>query len=63
MQFTPPVQVAYALRTAIDEYFIETESGRWNRYEKITILFEGLASLGFEVLLPRPSTIQNSVGY
>ncbi|MCB0492094.1 MAG: 2-aminoethylphosphonate--pyruvate transaminase [Cyclobacteriaceae bacterium] len=53
MQFTPPVQVAYALRTAIDEYFIETESGRWNRYEEnYTILFEGLASLGFEFLLP-----------
>jgi 2-aminoethylphosphonate aminotransferase len=53
MQFTPPVQVAYALRTAIDEYFTETESGRWNRYEEnYTTLLEGLASLGFEFLLP-----------
>ncbi|MFZ1808893.1 MAG: 2-aminoethylphosphonate--pyruvate transaminase [Cyclobacteriaceae bacterium] len=53
MQFTPPVQVAYALRTAIDEYFAETEAGRWSRYEENYItLYNGLASLGFEFLLP-----------
>ncbi|MEQ8361612.1 MAG: 2-aminoethylphosphonate--pyruvate transaminase [Cyclobacteriaceae bacterium] len=53
MQFTPPVQVAYALRTAIDEYFTETEMGRWNRYEEnYNTLYSGLASLGFEFLLP-----------
>lgn len=53
MQFTPPVQVAYALRTAIDEYFTETEAGRWNRYkENYNTLYNGLASLGFEFLLP-----------
>lgn len=53
MQFTPPVQVAYALRTAIDEYFEETENGRWLRYQNnYKALYDGLGSLGFEFLLP-----------
>lgn len=53
MQFTPPVQVAYALRQAMDEYFEETETGRWKRYEEnYYSLFNGLKSLGFEFLLP-----------
>ena len=53
MQFTPPVQVAYALRQAIDEYFKEGEAGRWNRYqENWNTLCEGLKKLGFEFLLP-----------
>lgn len=54
MQFTPPVQVAYALRQAINEYFTEGESGRWNRYrESWDTLCDGLQTLGFEFLLPR----------
>lgn len=53
MQFTPPVQVAYALRQAIDEYFVEGEMGRWNRYqENWHTLYNGLQELGFEFLLP-----------
>ncbi len=53
MQFTPPVQVAYALRQAIDEYFLETESGRWKRYqENYQTLYDGLKKLSFEFLLP-----------
>jgi 2-aminoethylphosphonate aminotransferase len=53
MQFTPPVQVAYALRQAIDEYFLEGESQRWNRYqENWRVLCDGLKNLGFEFLLP-----------
>ena len=53
MQFTPPVQVAYALRQAIDEYFDEGESNRWNRYEENwKTLCAGLKKLGFEFLLP-----------
>jgi 2-aminoethylphosphonate-pyruvate transaminase len=52
MQFTPPVQVAYALRQAIDEYFDEGEDNRWNRYEENWItLCAGLKKLGFEFLL------------
>lgn len=53
MQFTPPVQVAYALRQAIDEYFAEGEQGRWERYlGNYEILYTGLSKLGFEFLLP-----------
>ncbi|MEQ8925510.1 MAG: aminotransferase class V-fold PLP-dependent enzyme [Fulvivirga sp.] len=53
MQFTPPVQVCYALRQAIDEYFAETEHGRWARYQNNwEVLVEGLQDLGFSFLLP-----------
>ena len=53
MQFTPPVQVAYALRQAIKEYFTETERGRWERYQgNFDRLYGGLSELGFEFLLP-----------
>jgi 2-aminoethylphosphonate aminotransferase len=54
MQFTPPVQVAYALRQAIDEYYKEGEAGRWKRYSNNwEILYDGLKELGFTFLLPR----------
>lgn len=54
MQFTPPVQVAYALRQAIDEYFVEGEEARWMRYRQSwETLYSGLSSLGFSFLLPR----------
>jgi aspartate aminotransferase-like enzyme len=53
MQFTPPVQVAYALRKAMDEYFAEGEASRWNRYkENWETLYNGLKQLGFDFLLP-----------
>lgn len=53
MQFTPPVQVAYALRQAIDEYFQEGEEGRWKRYQQNwELLVDGLHQLGFSFLLP-----------
>jgi 2-aminoethylphosphonate aminotransferase len=53
MQFTPPVQVAYALRQAIDEYFVEGETNRWDRYQENWVtLCEGLKKLKFEFLLP-----------
>ena len=53
MQFTPPVQIVYALRQAIDEYFVETEKGRWDRYqENWQTLYDGLIKLGFNFLLP-----------
>ena len=53
MQFTPPVQVCYALRQAIDEYFEEGEAGRWARYQQNwEVLVEGLQALGFSFLLP-----------
>lgn len=52
-QFTPPVQVIYALRKAIDEYFIETEEGRSKRYrENWQLLYDGVLKIGFKPLLP-----------
>jgi 2-aminoethylphosphonate aminotransferase len=52
-QFTPPVQVIYALRKAIDEYFIETEKGRSQRYyENWKLIYEGVIHIGFKPLLP-----------
>lgn len=52
MPFTPPVQVVYALRQALDEYFTETEAGRWERYTtNWDILYNGLKKLGFKFLL------------
>lgn len=54
MQFTPPVQLLYALRQAINEYFLETEKGRADRYEKsYTVLIAGLEKLGFEFLVDK----------
>ncbi len=54
MQFTPPVQVAYALRQAINDYFKEGESGRWDRYRRSwDVLYMGMKQLGFKFLLPR----------
>jgi 2-aminoethylphosphonate-pyruvate transaminase len=53
MQFTPPVQVVYALKQAIEEFFAEggTEK-RYARYEtNWRTLREGLKNLGFQFLL------------
>lgn len=59
MQYTPPVQVAYALRQAIDEYFAEGEMNRWKRYrESWETLYTGLKALGFQFLLPRQQESQ-----
>lgn len=53
MQFTPPVQVVYALRKALDLFFEETAVGRIQRYRKnYEILYKGLKRLGFDFLLP-----------
>lgn len=53
MQFTPPVQVIYALRKAMDLFFEETAEGRILRYrENFKTLYEGLKNLGFQFLLP-----------
>ena len=52
MQFTPPVQILYALRQAINEYFLETERGREKRYaEMYEVLKDGLQILGFHFLV------------
>ncbi len=53
MPYTPPVQVLYALRAAIDEYFEEGEVNRQKRYtENWEILYNGVKELGFKTFLP-----------
>jgi 2-aminoethylphosphonate-pyruvate transaminase len=52
MQFTPPVQVIYALRKAIDLFFAETAKGRIARYkENYTTLVREIEKMGFQLLL------------
>ena len=52
MQFTPPVQVIYALRQAIKEFFKEGGENRYKRYTKSwQILRKGLKEMGFKFLL------------
>ncbi|MCA9396264.1 MAG: 2-aminoethylphosphonate--pyruvate transaminase [Candidatus Omnitrophica bacterium] len=53
MQFTPPVQICYALRAALDEFFAEGMTARHERYRKSwMVLTEGLKNMGFKLLLP-----------
>ena len=52
MRFTPPVQTAYALRRAIDEFLEEGAANRYRRYtENWKTLKKGVENLGFTVLL------------
>jgi 2-aminoethylphosphonate-pyruvate transaminase len=52
MPFTPPVQVIYALRKAIDLLFVETVQGRIDRYKKnYSMLKHETQKLGFRFLL------------
>jgi len=52
MQFTPPVQVVYALRKAIDLFFEETAQGRIARYrENYNVLTGEVKKMGFRLLL------------
>ena len=51
-QFTPPVQVVYALREAIRDFFAEGAEGRQKRYaENYAVLKAGLHEIGFRFLL------------
>ncbi|MGZ5026436.1 MAG: 2-aminoethylphosphonate aminotransferase [Methylobacter sp.] len=53
MRFTPPVQVLYALDAALDEFFEETQQGRYERYcECWRVLVDGMAELGFAMAVP-----------
>lgn len=50
-RFTPPVQIMYALRQAIDELLLEGLENRYQRYTKNWhILREGMQQLGFNIL-------------
>lgn len=53
MQFTPPVQVVYALEQALREYFAEGGENRHARYvANWEVLDSGMRELGFRRLLP-----------
>lgn len=53
LRFTPPVQVSYAFKKAIEEILQETPEKRWIRYQKNwQVLYDGLKELGFEFYLP-----------
>ena len=53
MRFTPPVQVIYAARQALKEYFAEGETGKWQRHQKtMAAIHAGLAELGLREVLP-----------
>jgi len=54
MHFTPPVQVIYAARQALQEYFAEGEAAKWQRHTRtMTAIHDGLAALGFREVIPR----------
>ena len=48
-----PYTTLFRSAQAIDEYFKETEAGRWARYQSNwEVLYQGLSKLGFRFLLP-----------
>ena len=52
MRYTPPVQIVYALKQAIDEFKKETPEGHYARYRESWItLMKGMKGLGFSTLL------------
>lgn len=53
MHFTPPVQVIYAARQALAEYFAEGESEKWARHTRVyRMLRQELTRLGFRIYIP-----------
>jgi 2-aminoethylphosphonate-pyruvate transaminase len=54
MHFTPPVQVIYALRQAIREYWEEGESARYERITKCwEAIHKGLAEIGLGYVIDK----------
>lgn len=54
MHFTPPVQVIYATRQALKEYFAVGEQAKWDRHTRVfNALYDGLERLGFRMYIPR----------
>ena len=54
MHFTPPVQVIYAARQALDEYFAEGEQAKWERHKAMAErIHVGLAKLGLKEAIAR----------
>lgn len=53
MHFTPPVQVIYAARQALREYFAEGEAEKWARHTRVyRMLREELTRMGFRIYIP-----------
>lgn len=53
MHFTPPVQVIYATRQALREYFAEGEQEKWARHQRVyRAIRNGLERLGFQIYIP-----------
>ncbi len=53
MHFTPPVQVIYAARQALKEYFAEGEQAKWERHRKVfAAIRRNLTELGFHIFIP-----------
>ena len=53
MHFTPPVQVIYAVRQALAEYFEEGEENKWARHSRVyQAIRGGLTELGFQIYIP-----------
>lgn len=53
LPFTPPVQIAYAFKAALDAFFEETLAGRIARYQaRYAQLLAGLEAQGFTCLTP-----------
>jgi len=53
MHFTPPVQVVYAARQALQEYFAEGEQAKWERHCRVyKAIRKGLTELGFRIFIP-----------
>lgn len=54
MHFTPPVQVVYAAKQALIEYWNEGEEKKWARHQRIMqVIRNGVDRLGFEEVLDR----------
>lgn len=52
MHFTPPVQVVYAARQALKEYFAEGETNKWFRHKSVfQAIRRGLTELGFRIYI------------
>ena len=52
MHFTPPVQVIYAARQALKEYFSEGETAKWDRHQRVfRTIRKGLTELGFQIYI------------
>ena len=54
MHFTPPVQVIYAARQALREYFAEGEQAKWERHQRVfEAITKNLTELGFKIFIPK----------